>query len=138
MLQGGEKMGNGLPDEFHRDAAVFAPPRSLSISQFLQAQMAAPRSPRGRSLTGAAPRPWGAPRVLQSRDTAQLVLQRAGRRGTAVLYCRAVQFQPLSMSGNGHLNRNLGTGCAVPVSTSRHLSQDLTAAFPRAERVVVK
>lgn len=88
--------GNGLHDEFHGDVAVFTPPRSLLINQFLQTQTAAPCSPRGRALTGAAPRPWGAPRALQSQDTAQLLLQRAGRGGTAVLYCRALQFQPLS------------------------------------------
>lgn len=34
--------------------------------------------------------------MLQTRDTTQLVLQRAGRKGTAVLYCRADQLQPLS------------------------------------------
>lgn len=96
MVWGGEKMGNGLHDELHGDVAVFTPPRSLLINQFLQPQMAAPCYPRGRALTGAAARPWGAPRTLQSQDTAQLLLQRAGRRGTAVLCCRAAQFQPLS------------------------------------------
>lgn len=96
IMWGGEKMRNGLHYEFHRNVAVFTPPRSLLINQFLQPQMAAPCSPRGRSLTGAAPRPWAAPRVLQSWDTAQLLLQRAGRKGTAVLDCRTVQFQPLS------------------------------------------
>lgn len=75
---------------------MFIPPRSLLINQFLLPQMAAPCYPWGRALTGAAPRPWGAPRTLQSRDTAQLLLQRAGREGTAVLCCRALQFQPLS------------------------------------------
>lgn len=89
-------MGNGLHDGFHGDIAVFTPPRSLLINQFLQPQMAAPCYPRGRALTGAAARPWGAPRTLQSQDTAQLLLQRAGRTGTALLYCRAAQFQPLS------------------------------------------
>lgn len=94
-MWGGEKMGNGLHDGFHRDVAVFAPPRCLLISQFLHPQMAAPCYPRGRSLTGAAAR--AAPRTLQSQDTAQLLLlQRAGRRGTAVLCCRAVQSQPLA------------------------------------------
>uniref|UniRef100_A0A8D2N1N4 Vacuolar membrane-associated protein Iml1 N-terminal domain-containing protein n=1 Tax=Zonotrichia albicollis TaxID=44394 RepID=A0A8D2N1N4_ZONAL len=45
---------------------------------------------------------------------------------------------PAPCSGEWALKQEQGTGCAVPVSTGGHLSQDLTAAFPRADTVLVK
>lgn len=53
---------------------------------------------------------------------------------TAVLF----SYIPLSGVKEWALNRNLRTRCAVSVSTRRHLSQDLTAAFPHTEREMQK